>query len=473
MRVIVPNINPKYSQLVGECDEVTLTDIQGAKMKRLPLVGAIASARSSNTNNQSQRIDKFELVGRLIKRPRSLAVGCGLVVTLTTLAAYAQTCAPEPPGSGLIAWWPLNETSGTAVADVLGQHPGTASAPISASGPPKSVPGLVGNGLNFFFQQKVTVPTPNGSDLDFGTTKSFTVDAWIKGQSSPILGNYNIANKLGYFLYYANNGNLSFEMGDGVSAQLTWSGPPIPANTWTFVAAVVDRTNQTVSLYTAAPNSPLATSGPLSIPSNLNASSGLPLSIGGCPGNPNGCDTVIDEVEVFDHALAATRLQEIVNAGAAGKCVAKGMTWKVGAVNPTNGTVAVGCGSTQPGACNPTAGDTPCGASLPLLCIYKPPSAFPVPQYVNNTDQYNLWSGGIVGTTAPVQASSFHGSLAQANARCEQEFGPSTGTTKWRVAEFHDGWGWNFQAYGNVGNSASRFSVHINDQPNGTCWPNP
>jgi hypothetical protein len=55
--------------------------------------------------------------------------------------------------------------------------------------------------------------------------------------------------------------------------------------------------------------------------------------------------------------------------------------------------------------------------------------------------------------------------LATANALCVAEFGAG-----WRVAEFHDGWGWNFQAFGGLGKPAGRFWVNIDDQPGGVCW---
>jgi hypothetical protein len=367
----------------------------------------------------------------------------------------------------MIAWWPLDETAGTAVSDALGQNHGTASDPIGVLNGPKSAMGLVGNGLIFFAQGRVTIPNSSGS-LDFEPNKSFTVDAWIKGHTGPIVSNYNISTKLGYSLLIDGNNTLRFDMGTG-SVPMTWNGPPITPNAWTFVAVVVDRTSpaKTVTLYTSAAG--ILSGGVVSppIPNNVNAGINLPLIIGGCPGNAVTCTTVIDEVEIFNRALTKLELQKIVDAGPAGKCKPKGMTWRVGAVNATNGTVTVGCGSSDPNPCNPTLGDHLCTDSLPLLCFK--PSSFPVPQSVNNTDIKNRWSGGIVGTTPPVQASSFGGSLALANARCVQEFV----STDWRVAEFHDGWGWNFQAYGNVGKPTNRFWVHINDQPNGTCFPKP
>ncbi|HEV8238737.1 MAG TPA: hypothetical protein VGS57_05175 [Thermoanaerobaculia bacterium] len=153
----------------------------------------------------------------------------------------------------------------------------------------------------------------------------------------------------------------------------------------------------------------------------------------------------------WSHELAL----ELANQG----CAPKGMTWAFAGVNAPTGTVRVACSN-----CNPTTGDTPCSTPLPLLCIRKSGNGFPLPKPmgVNNSNQNSLWSGGVIGTTAPVVPPP---TLVAANALCVQQFG-----TDWRVAEFHDGWGWGFQAYGGVGNQALRFWVDINDQSNGKCW---
>jgi hypothetical protein len=45
----------------------------------------------------------------------ALVAACGLLVAPTALPTHAQTCVPPPPG--LVAWWPLDETGGTAVSD--------------------------------------------------------------------------------------------------------------------------------------------------------------------------------------------------------------------------------------------------------------------------------------------------------------------------------------------------------------------
>lgn len=138
----------------------------------------------------------------------------------------------------------------------------------------------------------------------------------------------------------------------------------------------------------------------------------------------------------------------------------KGMTWRSVATHPTTGTISVGCANN----CDAYKGDTPCTTPLPMMCIRKSGPGFPLPlpTGVNNSNQYYKWAGGVVATTAPVVPPP---TLVAANAACAAQFG-----TDWRVAEFHDGWGWAFQAYGGVGDPSKRFWVHINNQPGATCW---
>ncbi len=150
-------------------------------------------------------------------------------------------------------------------------------------------------------------------------------------------------------------------------------------------------------------------------------------------------------------------------------CRPKGLTWDRAAVNPVNGTVTVSChGNVEGHDCNPYTGDTSCKLPRPILCIEKNAAAFPVPASVNNSSQYNKWAYGVVGTTPPVSPCAANlKTIKDADAVCQKEFGPN-----FRVAEHHDGWGWAFQAYGNVGNPQKRFWVNVNDQPNGNCWKN-
>jgi hypothetical protein len=160
-------------------------------------------------------------------------------------------------------------------------------------------------------------------------------------------------------------------------------------------------------------------------------------------------------------ATAICLLLAVPCAGEAGPVSSgNGLTWKLLATNSPTGTIRVGCGID----CDPYDGDTPCTVSLPLLCIKKAGAGFPLalPASVDDTSIYSRWSGGVVGTTIATVPPT---TLTEADELCAKAFGDD-----WRVAEFHDGWGWGFQAYGGVGHPTTRFWIHINDQPGATCW---
>lgn len=103
------------------------------------------------------------------------------------------------------------------------------------------------------------------------------------------------------------------------------------------------------------------------------------------------------------------------------------------------------------GQCNPYAGDTSCRTALPILCISEAGGGEATP--------------ASLGGTAPV-AGFVLGSVSQANARCSTELGAG-----WRMAEFHDGGGWNISGKRGRGldNTNLRHWLHINNQKS-NCW---
>ncbi|NOX95332.1 MAG: hypothetical protein GXP04_09645 [Alphaproteobacteria bacterium] len=141
----------------------------------------------------------------------------------------------------------------------------------------------------------------------------------------------------------------------------------------------------------------------------------------------------------------------------------QGMTWKKLAQHSTTGTVTVGCGSGN-AVCDPYNGDQMCTAELPVLC-FKEDSSLTKPNSVT-VSKYRQWANGVVATTSAVSpANEYWADLSDADAYCATEFGGG-----WKVASFHQGWGWNFQSYGNTGSDYARFWVNISDQQNGNCW---
>lgn len=388
---------------------------------------------------------------------------------------------PCPPGSvtpppGMVAWWSLNEGLGaTTVSDSAGGDNDGTPMPgaIGPNGPTPIANIFVGNSLRAGNNRYVRVPP--ASNLDFGTG-NFTIDAWVRftpgTQTEPIV--HKLDANGGYFMYILSNNqgirNLVLQVGS-----LKFMGPQItvPIGTWIFVAAtrlVPSPTSQVVTLYVGA--------GDLTAPvqSISSATSAAPLLIGHWPSNPHA-SLAIDEVEIFNRVLQPTEIAAIRTAGNRGKCWksgGKGLTWKLNSTNATTGTIDVGCGhSNNVNECNPLTGDTMCTTQLPILCFK--PAQLSVPINVNNSDKYHKWSGGIVATTPAVAGNSASNpdltTIAKADKYCADLFGPG-----WRVAEFHDGWGWYFQAYGGLGQPSKRFWVDINDQrstastPKATCW---
>jgi hypothetical protein len=95
-----------------------------------------------------------------------------ILVFVSTLAMFgtahaAQTCIQPPPG--IIAWWPFDETSGTAAQDRVGNHTGAyANNPTLAAG-------LVGGSLRFNGSNYVAVA--DSDQWAFGTG-NFTIELW-------------------------------------------------------------------------------------------------------------------------------------------------------------------------------------------------------------------------------------------------------------------------------------------------------
>jgi hypothetical protein len=222
----------------------------------------------------------------------------------------------EPP-NGLVAWWPLDEAAGATTLSDRGPSGANNATPVPPilSGAP--VGGFVGNALRFGNNSYAKVVNTN---FNFGKTTDFSIDAWIKGGTGPIVGNFDGSSKLGYSLYVNHNHQVVFQMGRGFQV-MTFTGPALTPNDWYFVAVTVSRhAANSVTFYTGsnAPNLTPTAAGVLA--SNADASSTSPLMISKCTGNPNGCVT-IDELEIFNRELSSTELGAIFNAKHKGKCL--------------------------------------------------------------------------------------------------------------------------------------------------------
>ena len=243
--------------------------------------------------------------------------------TPTPSSTRTPPCVAPPPK--LVAWWPLDETSGTIVTDLASGFSGTAqpgpigslagTGPVTSTlWPPPSLPlGGVGNSLFFTGNRRIEVPHHPALDPGSG---DFTVDAWViysatgQGQTLTIVKKAN-PSKSGWWQLVIRDtspstGKLRFDIWAsplGVGAEVN-----ITPNVWHHVAATLQRgAPDTIVLY--VDGTATSFSGAL----GPSAASSADLLIGG-DGVAAG-EIAVDEVEIFARALTGREIVDIMNRG--------------------------------------------------------------------------------------------------------------------------------------------------------------
>jgi hypothetical protein len=231
----------------------------------------------------------------------------GAVVAPQSL--YAQCITPP---SGMVAWWPLDETSSPA-NDLAGvNNVGTwMNNPTPVSG--KVAGALCFDGFNDY------VEVQNHSELNFGTG-DLTIDAWVKRDTastpSPpsVIVDKRDPSVIGYSLS-VSYGRLGFQM-SGTNYYTTTS--PVPADgLWHHVAVTVNRVTNVVQFYS---DGFLLNTLPFTQPpGNLDNANPFWIGKGQLGGNQpwRGC---IDELEIFNRVLDSLEVRSIWAADSLGKC---------------------------------------------------------------------------------------------------------------------------------------------------------
>ena len=99
-------------------------------------------------------------------------LGMGLLLILVLApASYAVATSCIQPPEGLIAWWPLDETSGTTAIDMVGGNDGT------YVNSPTPVMGNVAYALSF---DGINDYVDLGNDSSLDIPGSVTILAWVK-----------------------------------------------------------------------------------------------------------------------------------------------------------------------------------------------------------------------------------------------------------------------------------------------------
>ncbi|HKQ36514.1 MAG TPA: LamG-like jellyroll fold domain-containing protein [Verrucomicrobiae bacterium] len=225
-------------------------------------------------------------------------------------------CAPPP--EGLIAWWPFDGNA----HDIIGNNDGT------LFGDPVFVSGRVGQALQFDYQDDAMRVPANGS-LDVGRGKGFTIEGWIKPDDltvqHPIVEWNDDVGGIGAHFWTSHlgfDGQIASLIGNIVDTDGVSHGIRSPSNLLTtgrfyHVALTYDKHSGIAAIYINGVKVAEENLGRFTPQTSSNFYVGL-RSSGTAAGNRFAGK--IDELSLYDRALAGEELNAIYTAGSAGKC---------------------------------------------------------------------------------------------------------------------------------------------------------
>lgn len=304
----------------------------------LPVVGGTNSSLNL-LNVQTNQAGSYTVLvtnlgGSITSAPATL------VVTLPPLCTT--------PAAGLVSWWRAE----TNTWDQIGGNNGTFLNGASFA------PGEVGWAFNFDGSGN-NVNVPAAPSLDVGNGPGFSIEAWINpgdlNSGRPIF-EWALPNAYGvhFWLNSPNPGCLYANLADTAGGLHIIQSPPGVLTNYGFqhVALTYDKALGAALLFV---NGLVVQSNSLG---SINGRTSSNVYIGyrpvGSPFGPIPFIGLIDEVSLYNRALAPGEIGAIYNAGGSGKCVAPAQPFIV--TQPTNQTVTltsnavfyVGAGGTPP-----------------------------------------------------------------------------------------------------------------------------
>src|SRR2546426_107691 len=260
----------------------------------------------------------------------------------TTL--FRSVCTPPP--AGMVNWWPGDGNAN----DIKGAHHGTLQNGAAFAA------GMVGQA--FSFDGVDDFASFGAAAGNFGTA-DFTIDFWIKTSSTRLEGivGKRIDCNPGSFwdidLFNGRPGILLDQDASGTNFGGVRSNTPVNDGNLHHVAA--SRQGNTLSIYIdGVLDATSTTPGVTNIVNSVNLIAGRTA----CTGLDGtfSFTGLLDEIEIFNRALAPNEIQAIVNAGSAGKCRTSisppsGLVgWWAGDGDPTDISGNTNHGSLQGGA---------------------------------------------------------------------------------------------------------------------------
>ncbi len=211
------------------------------------------------------------------------------------------------PASGLVAWYPLNNSAVDVGPNGLN---GTSSGTLSAV----DRNGVAGGASEFYYAYDMVPTNPL-----FNTGAGLTVTAWVQlsdaSANQKIIGRTNGSFNSGFILG-VENGQLHPEVWNSAGVAYAFSAGNIPSNTWTHVA-ITWATNGNLIAYVNGVSTVSTTAGALPIGTNSE-----PLVIGGSPWStsplyfPVGGS--IDDIGIWNRALTPAEMLDVYNSVSTG-----------------------------------------------------------------------------------------------------------------------------------------------------------
>jgi hypothetical protein len=223
-------------------------------------------------------------------------------------------CGCIPIDDSLVAWFPLDETSGDIAYNISGPNDG-----FLRNGPQHVSAGKVDYALQLDGDDDY-IEVPHHPRVDMGTG-DFSIEAWIK--TADLYGNIvskrHQHNSPGY-LFMVYSGRLLLQMTDDIHGWFNYyssSSKTVNDNQWHHVAVTVDRDNtQGGKMY--VDGVVVYTFNPTNRQGSLDT--GADMWIGQEGGGGQYYNGIIDELSLYKEALEGDQIIDIYNAGAYGKC---------------------------------------------------------------------------------------------------------------------------------------------------------
>ena len=225
----------------------------------------------------------------------------------------AQGCASPP--SGIVAWW---KGDGTAV-DVVGENNGTLVNVAYTNG-------LVGQAFSFdpnSFPWGTYTGVQIADEPAYALTNSLTIEGWVRPRGDGYVIFFRGDHRPGldpYALSMQANNHLDFQVTDA-DANTTTVETTLAYNQWTHVAATLDGSTGTMSIYTNGVQAVQTTTTVRPFGALLpDQSPGIGIGNVNDGGNNFPFVGDIDEITLYNRALSSNEIFSIYQAGSAGKC---------------------------------------------------------------------------------------------------------------------------------------------------------